>query len=373
MAAASTIINVTRRSVLSLSALSGCLLTLRASQQEHSSLQLLKDLGNSSVKAVSPNGKLLLIEDWTEPGFPLRILEVGTWRSFPLGSFEYRTLGAEFFGDGSAVLVTQVANRGETGYRMTAVEFETGKRTQWVQRSNGGADPWQIRPAFDRMMLRTRYARTGRALIEMRLIAYPELQEMEREEFTYTNSSPGAGSWEAFSGDRNIWVCVFRDALMCKRLKGLETLWIHRLDPDALVRRMAVSSSGSHVAARLSGAGTATAAARVLIIDGKSGQTKGFVELATNNFDGGVNGIDISDDGNTLAVVVVQPGERDHLEVRVQLIDVASGRVMGTALHRRIDRGKRQFLNSGANVEFSSDGLQLVSSGQTSMIWALSN
>ena len=60
---------------------------LRVLDIEPPSFSLLKDFGKAAVRAISPDGKKLLIEDWAESGHPLRVIEFGTWQTIYSGTF----------------------------------------------------------------------------------------------------------------------------------------------------------------------------------------------------------------------------------------------------------------------------------------------
>ena len=86
-------------------------------------VDLVKEFLASTVRASSPDGTKVCIEDWMERGYPLRVLEIGTWRVVYTGQFEARTYGADFFADSQTVLV---------GYPIAAraiVDLRTGQRT----------------------------------------------------------------------------------------------------------------------------------------------------------------------------------------------------------------------------------------------------
>src|ERR1039458_196623 len=85
-------------------------------------VELAKEFPASTVRAVSPDGTKLCVEDWKESGYPIRVLEMGTWRVAYTGHFEARTYWADFFADSQTLMV---------GYPVPAraiIDLRTGER-----------------------------------------------------------------------------------------------------------------------------------------------------------------------------------------------------------------------------------------------------
>jgi hypothetical protein len=102
-------------------------------------MSLAQELAQSSVKAISPDGKKLCVEDWSEHGYPLRVLEIGSWRSIYNGHFQSRALSAGFFGDSRALLVQALGSlgkeacgvsKGNCAQLETVVDLSSGEHTE---------------------------------------------------------------------------------------------------------------------------------------------------------------------------------------------------------------------------------------------------
>ena len=50
-------------------------------------VRLVQEIPESTAKSLSPDGTKLCVEDWAERGYPLRVIEIGTWRTIYSGHF----------------------------------------------------------------------------------------------------------------------------------------------------------------------------------------------------------------------------------------------------------------------------------------------
>src|SRR5579884_3843032 len=74
-------------------------------------LELAQVFSRSSVKAISPDGTKLCLEDWSERGYPLRVVEIGSWRTLYTGRFSSRVRGTpSFFASSESLLVSAFAS-----------------------------------------------------------------------------------------------------------------------------------------------------------------------------------------------------------------------------------------------------------------------
>src|ERR1039458_3624482 len=78
---------------------------------------LAQEFTQSSVQAVSPDGTRLCLRDWAERGSPLRVLEIGTWRTLYTGRFAAPTTGAGFFADSRTLMVVYPIEIGKASCR----------------------------------------------------------------------------------------------------------------------------------------------------------------------------------------------------------------------------------------------------------------
>ena len=72
-----------------------------------------------------------------------------------------------------------------------------------------------------------------------------------------------------------------------------------------------------------------------------------------------------------IAVVTREPGDKRGLISTVYIHDVQSGLELASVVHGRAEGGRRQFLEAGCTVAFTSDGKYIVTSGITTKVWRL--
>ena len=65
----------------------------------------IKKYDKASVMAISPDGKTILVEDWGIKGYPLRLVEIGTWKTMYTNTFRSRIFMAEYFSDSHAIFL----------------------------------------------------------------------------------------------------------------------------------------------------------------------------------------------------------------------------------------------------------------------------
>jgi hypothetical protein len=173
-----------------------------------------------------------------------------------------------------------------------------------------------------------------------------------------------------FSDDRNVTVYFFNNALTCRRTVDLETLWTQPIEAGLRAFPLGISARGDYVAASIARGGPAGEFERydplyVAVYEGKAG-----AEVARLDVNGG-EGIALSQDGKLIAVVTRERGKDGEVLPTVHLREVSSGRELASVVHDRIKSSRRQFLEAGCTVAFTSDGRYMVTSGMLTKVWRL--
>jgi len=195
----------------------------------------VKEFAASSVRAISPDGTKLCVEDWKERGYPIRVLEIGTWRIVYTGSFEARTYGADFFADSQTVLV---------GYPIAAraiVDLRTGQRT--LSRDAYNARDHQgdsFAPAGDRTLLKKHWQSPPYETTTLSLVELPDYREIVKVPYATETRKPRPvkgvmtlnAEWGPVISDRRTVVAYsFDSVLVCRRMDDLSVLWTKSVEP----------------------------------------------------------------------------------------------------------------------------------------------
>ena len=162
------------------------------------------------------------------------------------------------------------------------------------------------------------------------------------------------------SDDRKFLAYSFDHTLLCRRMSDLQIIWTRQL--KLFAPKVVVSASGSHVAAAFTDFKNEY---NLAVYDGNTG--KELTRLPVK----GTDGIALSPDGKLVAVVERSIG-KDHVAIpKINIYEVASGQQLASVTHDQISSGRRQFLESGCTVSFTSDGKYLITSGMLTKVWSL--
>jgi hypothetical protein len=351
-------------------------------------ISLAQEFARSTVADLSPDGKKVCLEDWAERGYPLRVLEVGTWQPIYGGRFQSRTLSVSFFADSQTLLVGSLGSLG-TGVcgvgkgnnctvRETAIDLRTGERAERT-----------LPLALDRG--ETYWATSAGALLDahfeqnpqrrtetLALVEFPSFRETVKVAYatqprkpiparvgsvTFLTEEYGFG----ISGDRKTIAYSFDDVLVCRRTKDLEVLWTRQIEERVKAFKVAISAHGGRVAAVIADVPFAhlERESYVRVYDGETGADVALLPLR------GTDGIALSPDGNLVAVAVREPGTNGKVVPTVHIYEVSSGQEVASVAHDRVKNGRHQFLEAACTVAFTSDGEYLVTSGMTTKVWKL--
>ena len=348
-------------------------------------MSLAQEFARSSVKAISPDGKKLCVEDWSEHGYPLRVLEIGSWRSIYNGHFQSRTLSVGFFGDSRALLVQALGSigkeacgvgKGNCAQLETVIELRGGEHTERMLpiNVNQGETYWPLGAGvvLDAHREGNHYRTETLALVE-----FPALREILKVQYAPKPREPKRrkGNFElsndfglGVSDNRGVVAYSFDHTLLCRRTEDLGVLWTRQIEPRLNAYKVVVSARGSHVAAAISDGGFTPFEQRVSYIAVYSGETGRDVARLPQS---GTEGIALSPDGDLIAVVAREPGKKGEVVPTVHIYETLSGRELASIAHDRVQSVRRQFLESGCTVAFTSDGQHLVTSGLATKVWRM--
>ena len=101
------------------------------------------------------------------------------------------------------------------------------------------------------------------------------------------------------------------------------------------------------------------------VYDGKDGADVARLQRS------GDRGITLSPDANLIAVVAGKPGKKGEIVNTVNIYQLPSGRALASAVHDRIRKGPRAWLQNRSTVAFTADGKHLIASGMSTRVWRI--
>lgn len=343
-------------------------------------LALIQEFANATAHAVSPDGRTVCLEDWKVSGYPLRIVEVDTGRMIYSGRFQSRVLTADFFADGRALFLQFPGVKGQLFHRQALVDIKSGERTERMRSFDPFQYSEQMLPVDDRTLLvahRRLYPHQPPRIEWFSRLEFPSYREQARiEPPAEQDGSRPSGGGLFLSADRSIAVYSSNNALVCRRTPDLNVLWTRPFEGGLRPAQMAVSAQGEYVAAVVTRVFPAGEFERYEPLYVSVYRIKDGVEIGRLPLKGeeGLTqgGIALSPDGELIALVARENGKGGEILPTVYLQEVASGRKLASVVHDHIMSGRRQFLDAGCTVSFTSDGRYIVSSGVLTKVWRLS-
>jgi hypothetical protein len=200
----------------------------------------------SSLRAISPDATKLCIEDWKEPGYPLRVVELGTWRTVYTGRFASRTVGADFFADSLTLLV---------GYPIASqaiVDLTTGNRIlrsdSYNPRQHEG-DNYGV--AADRTLIHRHWESppSGYETKTLAIVALPDFREVVKVPYATQPRRPrpvrggmllNTEGPLVLADNRKALVYSFDNTLVCRRVDDLALLWTTTVEENLEAYKLAV-------------------------------------------------------------------------------------------------------------------------------------
>lgn len=337
-------------------------------------VDLVKEFVTSTVRAISPDGTKLCIEDWMERRYPIRVLETGTWRVIYSGRFETRVLGAGFLGDGQSFMC-----EGSTPWR-AIVDLRTGERAltypPYNPRDHQGDS---LTPAGDRTLLKKHWQSPPYETTTLSLVDLPDYREIVKVPYATEPRKPRPvkgvmtlnTEWgPTLSDGRRVLAYSFDNVLVCRRVEDLSVLWTRSVEPGLELQGLAVSANGARMAAsvgdpRIEDLTRGWRQHYLGLYDGGTGEE--ITRLQIN----GTEGITLSADGKLIAVVSHERGEKGAVLPSASIYEISSGRKVASVVHGPVKQGRRQWLEAGITVAFTSDGKYLITSGMATRVWSL--
>lgn len=337
-------------------------------------VELAKEFPASTVQAISPDGTKLCVEDWMERGYPIRVLETGTWRVIYSGRFETRTHVAGFLKDGQSFMC-----EGPTPWR-AIVDLRTGERALKYPPYNPHEHQGDtFTPAGDRTLLMTHWQSPPYQTTTLSLVDLPDYREIVKVPYATETRKPrpvkggvplDTECGPVLSDGRKILACSFDNILACRRIEDLAVLWTKSVEPDLELLRIAISADGARIAASV-GEPSVEEPTRAFrqhylgVYDGGTGEELARLQIY------GTEWMALSADGKLIAVVSHERGEKGAVLPSASIYEISSGRKVASVVHGPVKRGRHQWLESGITVAFTSDGKYLITSGMATRVWSL--
>lgn len=210
-----------------------------------------REFAHSRLLDVSSDGKRLCLEDWNQDGYPIRVVEVGTWRTLYSKNFGYR-INAEFLGDNQKLFLWLGVRAGEAQERLGVLDIGTDNQT--MRRVPFDYETFQNSYfPLDEGLVLVKHAETKPRFetTALSVMNYSDNREIKRVPFATEPRGPGSpnGSFERgrdntstfrLSKDNKILIYAFDDVLVCRRTDTLEVVWTRRIERDMRCFDMAV-------------------------------------------------------------------------------------------------------------------------------------
>ncbi len=344
-----------------------------------------KTFAKSSMRAVSPNGKEICLEDWYEKGYPLRVWNIESGQTTYTGRFGSRTLGASFFADGRSLLVEALGSvdqaicgvgRGNCASHEAVVDLSSGRRAEKVFPVVDDVSGWRYY-ALDRQSLLGAYHKGNPYLTEtLAIIDFPENRERIKVPYATQPRKPRpvvsgiALSTEygfGISANRKVLAYAFDNVLVCRRTDDLSVRWTKEIASDLKAFGVALSADGGFVAAAFSDnpLPSLQRESYIVIYRGSDGvAVKQMPRIQTDGFA-------LSPDGKRIATTNSIPDGKGGIALKAEIVDIASKLPEMTITHDFIKHAPHQLLQTPCSVAFTSDGNYLITSSAATKIWHL--
>lgn len=155
--------------------------------------------------------------------------------------------------------------------------------------------------------------------------------------------------------------------MLCRRASDLQALWSRQVESGLRAYKVVLSARGDRVAAAIADSpfGYEQHLSYIAIYDGATGDEIAHLPRS------GADGIALSPDGDMIAVVVREPGNKGEVVPTAHIYEVASGQEIGSLVHDRVRAGRHQLLEAACGVFFTSDGSYVITTGKSTKVWKL--
>jgi hypothetical protein len=347
-------------------------------------LTLAKEFPKSSMRALSPDGIKLCLEDWNERGYPVRVLDIGDWSTLYNGRFPSRTLSIIFFADSETLFVHAMASvpnrtcgigKGNCAHDDVVLDLRTGEHAERVTTFGDLSRGEHYYPLFGRTLLDAHFeAKPNYETKTLALVELPDYGEIVKVPYATQPRKPRpvvsgiALSTEygfSISDDRKILAYAFDDVLLSRETEDLAVMWMRHTEPKLKAYNVVISARGSRVAAAIADNAVShlQRASYIAVYDGKDGSD--VARLQEN----GTEGMALSPDGRLIAIVRGGRDAKGEMVSTVRVHELPSGRALASVVHDHIKNGRHRWLEAGCSIAFTSDGKYLITSGMATRVW----
>jgi hypothetical protein len=332
-------------------------------------VSLVQTFDESELIVISPDGLKMLIEDWGEKGWPLRLIEIGTWKTLNNYNLKDRIISADFFSDSQNLFIYE---------NNSLFNLQTGEQIK-LKVDFRGSYLNGVYPVNDHILL-IRQFNEFRITKDLVLIELPTYREIKTTPYaTQQREAPPAPSeirqrksqefGFGISNNREILAYSFDHVLVCRRTRDLEVLWTRRIKPPLRAYSISLSPNGKYLAAIL--ADTVYEPMRkeylIAVYDGKTGSEIARLPLSNTT------GYAVSPDGRLLALSERElDKDKDEWVVTMHIHELPSCKKLVSIQHDRIKNSSLSSLESELGLSFTRDGRYIIASGMKMKIWELS-
>ena len=176
-------------------------------------VSLAMEFANARHLCDAPDGTRICLEDWKTSGYPIRVVELGMWKTIYTGRFQQRALEVEFFADGQALFLDFAWGKGGFGARQIVVDIKSGGHTTRMHDIDPVHYFESMRPIENRELLVTHYGMPGLRMEWLSRIGFSAYQELQRTTLPSEPSSDLDGSeGVAISPDGKLLAVSVREA-----------------------------------------------------------------------------------------------------------------------------------------------------------------
>jgi hypothetical protein len=362
------------------------------------STRVIREFPNSSVRALSPDGKKLCMfyskhptrsfreqGSWSETtpelhvgDDALKILEFGSWNEIYSWGPREKIGSASFFSDSEALYAETepILGRGQVSVQRLLISLRTGRKEEGIT-PFGSAGFFFTYSAIDqRILLGTGVDEKTSKIESLVRVDTPSYEELQRV------PADGSGVFKRqcdviVASDRKTFVHSIDNMLLCRNSGDLRVKWTRQMQRGLFVSRIAASANGGLVATTVGDTSPSGGEMKFTeIYNGSDGST--VARLSAFSHDG----LAISPDGRLLAIGEMVPiqGKRfgrtiSGTQPTVLLIEISSGKKVATLIHDSFIGGGKEFIYSGfgyqSGIVFTPDSKYLVTSGRNAKVWQL--
>ena len=298
---------------------------------------------------------------------PLCVVDLKSWKTVYSTKLEAAPFIVSFLRDSPELYVTGVfLEVGKAGNQQVVIDLQAGSIKQEQIRDG-------LFQATRGQQLLTTKGELGKGGV-LSVVELPDYREVAHADLEAPHSGR-SGTDQIVSSKGDVFVYGVDDLIVCRRTNDLSIQWTRQLGTESSrVWRMAISAHGDRVAAVAAAAPwpeSPEAARRPLrlqplyiaVYDGRSGKPMARFPADVSFSEG----LALSPDGKLLAVGQSVPaGDKQNVDLFVDVYEIASSRRIARELHCRVPPGRFQNLNgsfSTSGIQFTPDGRWLVTSG----------